>query len=104
MILEKLIDMIKSGIFINKINMNNYCKGLYDALVNHGNQIKYKLDALNKCINDMKIITKEVEWLNNVINNRGLHIKNKATSEQRQQAQEILNKLQQLNNKLQEVV
>jgi len=104
LILEKLIDMIKSGIFINKINMNNYCKGLYDALVNHGNQIKYKLDALNKCINDMKIITKEVEWLNNVINNRGLHIKNKATSEQRQQAQEILNKLQQLNNKLQEVV
>ena len=92
---KKITDMVEDGIFINKVNLIDYYNGLYDAVVRYGGQIKYKLKLLNKCVDDnIKIIPEETMWLNNIVNNSGLHIMNNTTPEQQQEAQEILNKIE----------
>lgn len=94
---EKIFNLISNGEYVirprlRELNMHS----LESAIQNIGSIIEIKLDVYFDNINNlnflMNIHSKELKFLENVMNNRGANIMNKVTPDQQEQAKQILDK------------
>lgn len=88
-------DMILNDKYISTVNIRRECSGLFDGVASNGGLIKLKLEFFNKyALSFNNINKKELKFIENVANNRGINIMNKVTLEQQELAKQILNQIE----------
>lgn len=88
-------DMIQSNKYINVENLRRERSGLLDGVASNGGLIKLKLEFFNRyALSFESINQKELKFIENVANNRGVNIMNKVSPEQQELAKQILNQIE----------